>query len=87
MNTRDELKEMSRGFRWGRRPLTPRSAEPFTEEKADEGFPTDWARSDVGVAARQAILKGAMHPILRNELSLRVFGHDNLEGVPGPVVF
>ena len=42
---RDELKEMSRGFRWGRRPLVPRSAEPFVEEKDDIGFPTDWART------------------------------------------
>jgi 1-acyl-sn-glycerol-3-phosphate acyltransferase len=87
MTIRDELKEMSRGFRWGRRSLTPRSAEPFMQERDDEGFPTDWARSGAGVAARQAILKGAMHPIVRNELSLRVFGHDNLDGLPGPVIF
>ena len=26
---RDELKTMAEGFRWGRRPLVPRSAEPF----------------------------------------------------------
>ena len=36
---------------------------------------------------RQVILKTAMHPILKNELSLRVFGLDNLEGVDGPVLF
>ena len=36
---RDELKEMSRGFRWGRRPMVPRSAEPFAEEKDDVGVP------------------------------------------------
>ena len=84
---RDELKEMSRGFRWGRRPLVPRSAEPFVEEKDDIGFPTDWARTQAGTAARQAILKGFMHPLLKNELSLRVFGLDNLTGVDAPVVF
>ena len=84
---RDELKEMSRGFRWGRRPLVPRSAEPFAEEKDDVGFPTDWARTQAGIAARQAILKGFMHPLLKNELSLRVFGLDNLKGVDAPVVF
>ena len=81
---RDELKEMSRGFRWGRRPLVPRSAEPFAEEKDDVGFPTDWARTQAGTAARQAILKGFMHPLLKNELSLRVFGLDNLKGVDAP---
>jgi 1-acyl-sn-glycerol-3-phosphate acyltransferase len=84
---RDELKEMSRGFRWGRRPLVPRSAEPFVQEKDDIGFPTDWARTQAGTAARQAILNGFMHPLLKNELSLRVFGLDNLTGVDAPVVF
>ena len=71
---RDELKEMSRGFRWGRRPLVPRSAEPYTERKESAGFPTDWARTQAGTAARQAILKGLMHPLIKNELSLRVHG-------------
>ncbi len=84
---RDEVKEMARGFRWGRRPLVPRSAEPFVEESFDEGFPTDWARSEAGVAARQAILNGVMQPIVRNELSLRVYGLDNLKGESGPVLF
>ena len=84
---REELKEMARGFRWGRRPLVPRSAEPYAQERDDPGFPTDWARSQVGTAARQTILKGFMHPLLRNELSLRVHGLDNLEGVAGPVLF
>ena len=44
MSARDELKEMARGFRWGRRSLVPRSAEPFAEEDYEEGFPTDWGR-------------------------------------------
>ena len=87
MSVRGELKEMARGFRWGRRPMVPRSAEPHTEEREDVGFPTDWARSDAGVAARQAILQGIMHPLVRNELSLRVYGLDHLHDVRGPVVF
>src|ERR1700675_1202018 len=78
---------MARGFRWGRRPMVPRSAEPHTEEREDVGFPTDWARSEAGVAARQAILQGIMHPLVRNELSLRVFGLDHLPDGGGPVVF
>jgi 1-acyl-sn-glycerol-3-phosphate acyltransferase len=87
MSVRDELKQMSKGFRWGRRPLVPRSAEPYAPEKHDDGFPTDWARTDAGVAARQVLLKGVMKPILWNELSMRVYGVENLEGVEGPVVF
>ena len=87
MSVRGELKEMARGFRWGRRPMVPRSAEPHTEEREDVGFPTDWARTEAGVAARQAILQGIMHPLVRNELSLRVYGLDHLQDVRGPVVF
>ena len=84
-SARDDLKELARGFRWGRRPLVPRSAEPFVQERVDDGFPTEWARSAAGVAARQAILKGIMHPLVKNELSLRVHGTDNLTAEPGPL--
>jgi 1-acyl-sn-glycerol-3-phosphate acyltransferase len=84
---RTELKEMATGFRWGRRPLIPRSAEPYAEEREDRVFPTDWSRSEAGVAARRAILKGVMTPILRNELSLRVHGREHLDAPGGPLIF
>ena len=87
MAVRDELKAMASGFRWGRRPLVPRSAEPHAEPKEDRVFPSDWARTDAGVAARQVLLKGVMHPLVRNELTLRVFGLDDLEGVDPPLIF
>jgi 1-acyl-sn-glycerol-3-phosphate acyltransferase len=82
-----ELRELAKGFRWGRRPLVPRSAEPYTEPHEDAGFPTDWARSKAGVAARRVILKVGMGSIVHTELSLRVYGTDKLEDVPGPVIF
>jgi len=81
MGVRDELKEMATGFRWGRRPIVPRSAEPFVEETYDEGFPTDWARTKVGTAVRRAILNGGMEPLVRNEVSLRVYGTEMLDDV------
>lgn len=84
---REELKSMAQGFRWGRRPIVPKGAEPYRKEPKDRGFPTDWARSEAGVAARQVILKGIMKPLIHNELALRVFGTENLESVEGPVVF
>jgi 1-acyl-sn-glycerol-3-phosphate acyltransferase len=87
MSARDELKELAKGFRWGRRPLVPRSAEPFAEPREDAGFPTDWARTKAGVAARRMILNAGMHPIVSTELSFRVYGTDLLDDVPGPVIF
>jgi 1-acyl-sn-glycerol-3-phosphate acyltransferase len=87
MAVRNELRAMAAGFRWGRRPLPPRSAEPHTAPREDRVFPSDWARTDAGVAARQVLLKGAMHPLVRNELTLRVFGRDHLEGVDPPLIF
>jgi 1-acyl-sn-glycerol-3-phosphate acyltransferase len=84
---KDEVRAMASGFRWGRRPLVPRSAEPYREETYDEGFPTDWARTELGVAARQIILDVGIRAILTAELSLRVYGDDLLADTPGPVIF
>jgi 1-acyl-sn-glycerol-3-phosphate acyltransferase len=84
---RDELKGMAEGFRWGRRPLVPRSAEPYALEREDRMFPTDWARTETGTAARQVILKSLILPMLRNEVALKVYGRDVLEGVRAPLIF
>lgn len=84
---KDDLKTMAEGFRWGRRPLVPRSAEPYVEEHESLGFPTDWARSEMGTAARQLILNAGMKTVLKSELSLQVYGTDNLTDVRGPVIF
>jgi 1-acyl-sn-glycerol-3-phosphate acyltransferase len=87
MSARDELKELAKGFRWGRRRLVPRSAEPFAEPRDDAGFPTDWARTKAGVAARRVILNAGMLPIVSTELSFRVHGTDLLDDVAAPVIF
>ena len=84
---RDELKAMASGFRWGRRPMVPRSAEPFVEEVDDEGFPTDWARTRAGTAARQVLLNGVMGPMTRSQVAMRVYGVDALAGIEGPLIF
>ena len=87
MSAREELKELARGFRWGRRPLVPASAEPYAEPREEPMFPTDWARSKAGVAARRFILNVGIHTLASAELSLRAYGEDRLEDVPGPVIF
>ena len=80
MGMRTELKEMASGFRWGRRPLVPRSAEPYAEPKEERAFPTAWARTTAAIAARQTILKFGMKPLLWSEGTPRVYGLDNLDG-------
>lgn len=67
--------------------MIPRTAEPYALEREERSFPTDWARTDAGVAARQVILNGIMRNILRAELSLTVHGTENLNGVAMPVIF
>jgi 1-acyl-sn-glycerol-3-phosphate acyltransferase len=87
MSLREEIKVMKDGFRWGRRPVVPRSAEPFVEEEYDEGFPTDWARTRPGIALRQTILNVGMGPLTRSQIALRVYGLEHLDDVEGPVIF
>jgi 1-acyl-sn-glycerol-3-phosphate acyltransferase len=87
MGVRAELKEMAGGFRWGRRSLVPRSAEPYTEPKHERTFPTAWARTTAAVAARQTILKFGLKPLLWNEITPRVHGLENLQGLSGPALF
>ena len=83
----DDLRELARGFRWGRRPLVPRSAEAHAEPREPGQFPTAWARTPVARAAREAILALGLRPLVWNETAPRVFGLDNLEGLEGPVLF
>jgi 1-acyl-sn-glycerol-3-phosphate acyltransferase len=83
----DELRDVAEGWRWGRRNVMPRSAEGVTAPAERFEFPTDWARTSAGRAARDAILSGAMKPLVWNETAPAVFGLDNLEGLRAPVMF
>jgi 1-acyl-sn-glycerol-3-phosphate acyltransferase len=83
----DDVREVAKGWRWGRRTMTPRSALADTPPPKIWSFPTDWARTEAGKIARDLILDGALKPIIWNETSAEVFGLDNLEGVKGPVMF
>jgi 1-acyl-sn-glycerol-3-phosphate acyltransferase len=83
----DEVREVARGWRWGRRPLVPRSAEPFAPPPEPREFPTEWARSSAGRAARAAIQRLVLRPLVWSETDPRVHGLDHLGGLRGPVVF
>ncbi len=83
----DELRDVAEGWRWGRRPMLPRAAEGVSPPAERWSFPTDWARTPAGRAARSAILLGAMRPLVWNETAPSVFGLDNLRPLRAPVMF
>ena len=80
-----DLKTMARGWRWGHRPLAPRSVgqpEPEVRE-----FPTSWARTDAGVLARAALQRFALSPLMSVETTRTIEGLDVLDGLRPPVIF
>src|SRR3954471_6271458 len=82
-----DLKTVARGWRWGRRPLVPRSAGPHMPMRDRREFPTDWARTPIARATREGIHRLGFGPLLRAEVRLQVHGLDRPRNVEGPVVF
>jgi 1-acyl-sn-glycerol-3-phosphate acyltransferase len=87
MSLAEDVRQVARGWRWTRRPLVPRSAEPHQPAKETGLFPTAWARTRPAKAAREAILRFGFRPIVWNETQPRVEGLDRLERLAGPVIF
>ena len=87
MRLTSEIRDVAKGWRWGRRTMTPKTALETTPPPKIWSYPTDWARTDAAGVARDAILDVAMKGIIWNETAPEVFGVDNLEGVRGPVMF
>ncbi|MQA79949.1 MAG: 1-acyl-sn-glycerol-3-phosphate acyltransferase [Streptosporangiales bacterium] len=85
--TAKEVRLFARGWRWGRRPLVPRSAEPHTPDRGKREFPTRWARSPAGIALRDVVQRVGLGPLLRFEVEPRVSGLDVLDGLRPPVIF
>ncbi len=83
----DEVRDVAKGWRWGRRPMAPRSALGVTAPPEPWSFPTDWARTNAAGVARDAILDLGLRTIIWNETSPEVFGTEQLDGVRGPVMF
>jgi 1-acyl-sn-glycerol-3-phosphate acyltransferase len=83
----DDVAQVSRGWRWLRRSLVPRSAQPHTPAPERRDFPTGWARTPAARVVRQAVLRGGIKPLAWTETSPRVRGRDHLDGLAGPVVF
>jgi 1-acyl-sn-glycerol-3-phosphate acyltransferase len=83
----DDVREVARGWRWGRRPLVPRSAEEFLEARESSVFPTAWSRKRPAKALREVAQKAALEPLFRSQVSVRAEGLDVLSDLTGPVIF
>lgn len=81
-----DVKQVARGWRWGRRPQVPRSAEPYVIPKETTVFPTRWARTPAAIAVREVLQKGALNSVLRFEVNPQVSGLDSLLKVDGPAL-
>lgn len=80
-----DLRIVSRGFRWGHRPLAPGSV-PLPQ-LAPREYPTAWARSPLGRAARAGIQAGLLKPLIDSQVSPSVEGLDVLSSLAPPVIF
>jgi 1-acyl-sn-glycerol-3-phosphate acyltransferase len=85
-DTARDVKQVARGWRWGRRPQVPRSAEPYVIPKETSVFPTKWARTPAAIAVREVLQKGALNSVLRWEVNPQVSGLDSLLKANGPAL-
>ncbi len=83
----DDVRTVAKGWRWGRRPVVPRSAEEFVLPSQKTVFPTDWSRRRPARYAREAVQKGALEPVMRSQVRRHVEGLDVLSRIDGPVIF
>lgn len=83
----DDVRQMARGWRWGRRSQVPRSAEPWVLESRSSVYPSDWSRRRPAIVAREIAQKAGLEPVFRSQVRTRVHGLDVLERIEGPVIF
>jgi len=83
----DDVRSVARGWRWGRRPLVPRSAEPFVPAKEQAVFPTAWSRRPAARAVREVVQTAGLSPLFRSQVTPHVAGLDVLDRVSPPVLF
>jgi 1-acyl-sn-glycerol-3-phosphate acyltransferase len=83
----DDLRALARGWRWGKQPLLPRSAEPHAPPQEWREFPTAWARTPAARAVRSFILTSVFGPLVRGETKVSVEGLDVLDDLRPPVMF
>jgi 1-acyl-sn-glycerol-3-phosphate acyltransferase len=82
-----DVKQVARGWRWGRRGQVPRSAEPFVLPSKSTVFRSEWSRRKPAMVAREVAQKGGLEPLFRSQVRTDVQGLDVLERIEGPVIF
>jgi len=83
----EDVRQVARGWRWGRRAQVPRSAEPWVPAARSTVFPTDWSRRGPAQVAREVAQKAGLEPVFRSQVRTRVEGLDILARTEGPVIF
>ena len=83
----DDVRQVARGWRWGRRSMVPRSAEEFVPAARSTVFRTDWSRQRPAMAVREVAHKVGLEPLFRSQVRTRVEGLDVLDRIDGPVIF
>lgn len=84
---RADLAQAARGWRWGRRPLVPLSAEPYAPPRPSTTFPSSWSRTLPAKVIREVLQKGALTPALHWSVDVTVNGLDQVEQLDGPAVY
>ncbi|MBZ5740254.1 lysophospholipid acyltransferase family protein [Nocardioides mangrovi] len=83
----DDVRQVARGWRWGRRAQVPKSAEPWVLPSRSTVFRTEWSRRKPAMAAREVAQKAGLEPLFRSQVRTRVEGLDVLARIDGPVIF
>jgi 1-acyl-sn-glycerol-3-phosphate acyltransferase len=85
-----DVRQVARGFRWGRRGLVPASAqvpEQLLPVSGESTFDTSWARGPAATAVRSALRRGVVNPVVSSTVRPLVHGADCLDGLVAPVIF
>ncbi len=86
-DTIDDVRQVPRGWRWGRRTQVPRSAEAYVPPASKNVYPNDWSRKPAARAVREVAQKVGLEPVFRSQVRTRVAGLDVLDRLDGPVIF
>jgi len=82
-----DVRQVKDGWRWGRRPQVPRSAEPYVPAASQSVYPNDWSRKPAAMLAREVVQKVGLEPVFRSQVRVRAEGLDVLDRIDGPVIF